>query len=178
MARAPARLHAAGDLLAVGQGPVPRVAEPVDRGGAGADPRVLVAVAGSGTSRRTSCGLAYLRTPDLESSLARAAEPVLRHLYDQLDGQPISIVLTDSAGLVLLRLTGDHDLERHLDKIMLAPGFCYAEDMVGTNGIGTALESGGPGPRVRARALRGAAGGHGLRRGPGHATRCPARPSA
>ena len=88
--------------------------------------------------------LAYLRTPDLESSLARAAEPVLRHLHDQLDGQPISIVLTDAAGLVLLRYTGDHDLERHLDSIMLAPGFSYAEDIVGTNGIGTALESGGP----------------------------------
>ena len=88
--------------------------------------------------------LAYLRTPDLESSLARAAEPVLRHLHDQLDGQPISIVLTDSAGLVLLRYTGDHDLERHLDSIMLAPGFSYAEEIVGTNGIGTALESGGP----------------------------------
>jgi transcriptional regulator of acetoin/glycerol metabolism len=88
--------------------------------------------------------LAYLRTPDLDSSLARAAEPVLRHLHDQLDGQPISIVLTDSAGLVLLRYTGDHDLERHLDSIMLAPGFSYAEDIVGTNGIGTALESGGP----------------------------------
>src|SRR5215472_204784 len=88
--------------------------------------------------------LDYLRSPDLESTLARAAEPVLRHLNDQLDGQPISIVLTDSAGLVLLRYTGDHDLERHLDSIMLAPGFSYAEEIVGTNGIGTALESGGP----------------------------------
>jgi len=88
--------------------------------------------------------LNYLRTPDLESSLARAAQPVLRRLHEQLDGQPISIILTDSAGLVLLRFTGDHDLERHLDSIKLAPGFSYAEDMVGTNGIGTALESGGP----------------------------------
>ena len=88
--------------------------------------------------------LNYLRPPDLESSLARAAEPVLRHLHTQLDGQPISIVLTDAAGLVLLRFTGDRDLERHLDSIMLAPGFSYAEEIVGTNGIGTALESGGP----------------------------------
>ena len=88
--------------------------------------------------------LNYLRPPDLESSLARAAEPVLRHLHTQLDGQPISIVLTDAAGLVLLRFTGDRDLERHLDSIMLAPGFSYAEEVVGTNGIGTALESGGP----------------------------------
>jgi transcriptional regulator of acetoin/glycerol metabolism len=52
--------------------------------------------------------------------------------------------LTDAAGLVLTRLTADHDLERALDGIKLAPGFSYAEERVGTNGIGTALESGGP----------------------------------
>jgi sigma-54 dependent transcriptional regulator, acetoin dehydrogenase operon transcriptional activator AcoR len=88
--------------------------------------------------------LNYLGEPDLDSTLARAAEPVLRHLHEQLEGQPISIVLTDANGLVLLRYTGDHDLERQLDAIMLSPGFSYAEDVVGTNGIGTALESGGP----------------------------------
>jgi transcriptional regulator of acetoin/glycerol metabolism len=86
----------------------------------------------------------YLGEPDLDSALARAAEPVLRHLHEQLEGQPISVVLTDASGLVLLRLTGDRDLERQLDAITLAPGFVYAEDVVGTNGIGTALESGGP----------------------------------
>ena len=88
--------------------------------------------------------LSYLGAPDLDTTLARAAEPVLRHLYEQLDGQPISIILTDASGLVLLRFTGDHDLERQLDSIMLVPGFSYAEEVVGTNGIGTALESGGP----------------------------------
>src|ERR1700754_4205203 len=88
--------------------------------------------------------LNYLRDPDLESNLARTADPVLRHLHEQLDGQPISIILTDANGLVLTRMTADHDLERALDGIKLAPGFSYAEDKVGTNGIGTALESGGP----------------------------------
>jgi len=88
--------------------------------------------------------LSYLGDPDLETTLARAAEPVLRHLSEQLDGQPISIILTDASGLVLRRFTGDHDLERQLDSIMLVPGFSYAEEVVGTNGIGTALESGGP----------------------------------
>jgi transcriptional regulator of acetoin/glycerol metabolism len=85
-----------------------------------------------------------MRDPDLETTLARTADPVLRHLHEQLDGQPISIILTDAAGMVLTRLTADHDLERHLDGVKLAPGFSYAEDQVGTNGIGTALESGGP----------------------------------
>ena len=88
--------------------------------------------------------LDYLRDPDLESNLARTADPVLRHLHEQLDGQPISIILTDAAGMVLTRLTADHDLERALDGIKLAPGFSYAEERVGTNGIGTALEAGGP----------------------------------
>jgi sigma-54 dependent transcriptional regulator, acetoin dehydrogenase operon transcriptional activator AcoR len=88
--------------------------------------------------------LSYLHEPDLETRLVRAAEPVLRHLRDQLDGQPISVILTDADGLVLARLTADHDLERALDSVMLAPGFSYAEERVGTNGIGTALEAGGP----------------------------------
>jgi transcriptional regulator of acetoin/glycerol metabolism len=88
--------------------------------------------------------LSFLGDPDLDTPLARSAEPVLRHLFEQLDGQPISIILTDATGLVLRRFTGDSDLQRQLDRIMLIPGFCYAEDVVGTNGIGTALESGGP----------------------------------
>src|ERR1700729_523498 len=88
--------------------------------------------------------LDYLRDPDLEGTLARTAHPVLRHLHEQLDGQPISIILTDAAGVVLTRLTADPDLERHLDGVKLAPGFSYAEERGGTNGIGTALESGGP----------------------------------
>ncbi len=88
--------------------------------------------------------LDYLHEPDLETRLARSAEPVLRKLHQELSGQPISIILCDADGLVLARLTGDHDLERALDGIKLAPGFSYAEDRVGTNGIGTALEAGGP----------------------------------
>ena len=88
--------------------------------------------------------LDYQHEPDLETRLVRGAEPVLRKLHEELSGQPISIVLTDADGLVLARLTGDHDLERALDSIKLAPGFSYAEERVGTNGIGTALEAGGP----------------------------------
>src|SRR6266567_2289318 len=88
--------------------------------------------------------LSYLHDPDVKSTLARAADPVLRQLHEQLDGQPISIILTDADGVVLTRLTADRDLERRLDRVMLAPGFSYAEERVGTNGIGTALESGGP----------------------------------
>jgi len=86
--------------------------------------------------------LQYVRDPNLDTPLTRSAEPVLRHLREQLDGQPLSIVLTDPTGVVLSRLTADKDLERHLDKVHLAVGFSYAEGVVGTNGIGTALEAG------------------------------------
>ncbi len=88
--------------------------------------------------------LSYVRDPDLDTPLTRNALPVLRHLRDNLEGQPISVILTDAAGVVLTRLTADHDLERHLDGVQLAPGFSYAEEFVGTNGIGTALEGGRP----------------------------------
>src|SRR5216683_6341393 len=88
--------------------------------------------------------LSYVRDPDLDTPLTRSAMPVLRHLREHLDGQPISIILTDAAGLVLTRLAADNDLDRHLDSVKLAPGFSYAEEFVGTNGIGTALEGGRP----------------------------------
>ena len=143
MARASLPLHTTRDLLAEARERF-LAAEPVDTGAV----RKPI-LASWWRSRQWNVAadhieLDYLRDPDLESNLARTADPVLRHLHEQLDGQPISIVLTDAAGLVLTRLTADHDLERHLDGVKLAPGFSYAEDKVGTNGIGTALESGGP----------------------------------
>jgi sigma-54 dependent transcriptional regulator, acetoin dehydrogenase operon transcriptional activator AcoR len=88
--------------------------------------------------------LAYTGDPDLDTPLTRSAMPVLRHLREHLEGQPISVILTDAAGVVLSRLVADHDLDRHLDSVQLAPGFSYAEESVGTNGIGTALEGGRP----------------------------------
>ena len=87
----------------------------------------------------------YVRDPGLDTPLTRSALPVLQSLMgDGLEGRPVSVILTDAGGVVLCRLTADHDLERHLDSIQLPPGFSYAEKFAGTNGIGTALESGRP----------------------------------
>lgn len=88
--------------------------------------------------------LSYNGDPDLDTTLTRSAMPVLRTLREHLESQPISVILTDAAGVVLSRLAADHDLDRHLDSVQLAPGFSYAEESVGTNGIGTALEGGRP----------------------------------
>ncbi|MDN5893393.1 MAG: hypothetical protein L0H93_05155 [Nocardioides sp.] len=83
------------------------------------------------------------RTSD-ESVLLRAARPVLESLSDQLVGEPVCLILTDAHGVVLQRGGGDGSLLAALDAVHLAPGFSYAEDEVGTNGIGTALEVGAP----------------------------------
>jgi transcriptional regulator of acetoin/glycerol metabolism len=88
--------------------------------------------------------LSYRGDPNLDTPLSRSALPVLRHLREHLDGQPISIILTDSDGLVLTRMDSGRDLDTHLDRVNLSPGFSYAEEFVGTNGIGTALEGGRP----------------------------------
>jgi transcriptional regulator of acetoin/glycerol metabolism len=88
--------------------------------------------------------LQYVRDPNLDTPLTRSAEPVLCHLQQQLEGQALAIVLTDPAGIVLTRMTTDLPLERQLDHVSLAPGFDYSEQVVGTNGIGTALEAGQP----------------------------------
>ena len=86
--------------------------------------------------------LSYARDPDLDTPLTRNALPVLRNLRESVQGQAVSVILTDAHGVALSRLTADHDRERHLDSIQLAPGFSYAEEFADTNGIGTALESG------------------------------------
>jgi sigma-54 dependent transcriptional regulator, acetoin dehydrogenase operon transcriptional activator AcoR len=79
--------------------------------------------------------------PDLAAPLVRAAEPVLADLKETLHQDAAGVILTDADGLVLLRLCSDRDLARHLDQVQLATGYSYSEQFVGTNGIGTALES-------------------------------------
>ena len=81
---------------------------------------------------------------DRKSRLAHCADGPISAAYAQHADEPLSIILTDAAGVVLDRRTGDSQLERKLDKVWLAPGFSYAEQFAGTNGIGTALEGRGP----------------------------------
>src|SRR4051794_23156523 len=81
---------------------------------------------------------------DDDTLLTRAAEPVLREVADLFATEPVSVILCDADGVVLSRRTGDRGLEQHLNRVWLAPGFSYAEQFVGTNGIGTALEARGP----------------------------------
>jgi transcriptional regulator of acetoin/glycerol metabolism len=84
----------------------------------------------------------YVRDPDLEAPLCRSAAPILDTLGDQLQSESISIILTDHTGTVLDRRSSSGDIGTRLDQVHLAPGFSYAEEFAGTNGIGTSLSSG------------------------------------
>lgn len=86
----------------------------------------------------------YVGEEHLDAVWVRNSRPLLNQLAEQLDGQPVSLILTDPTGVVLSQHTGDSDLHRHLERVHLIPGFSYGEQFVGTNGIGTALEDGQP----------------------------------
>lgn len=80
--------------------------------------------------------------PDFErpNRLLRAAGPVIDRLAEQLLGSPISILLADSEAQIIDRRPGGPKLAQALDRAMVAPGFHYAEEYTGTNGVGSALE--------------------------------------
>ncbi|MEU6676467.1 helix-turn-helix domain-containing protein [Streptomyces sp. NPDC046925] len=77
---------------------------------------------------------------DRQSRLVRAASPVLDRLEQALAGSDACVIVTDRKGWVRDRRVGEKRLSAHLDRVHLAPGFNYAEQFVGTNGIGVALE--------------------------------------
>ncbi|MFD7666666.1 sigma-54-dependent Fis family transcriptional regulator [Streptomyces sp. NPDC059788] len=76
---------------------------------------------------------------DWDSRFLAAAAPVLDRVGELLADCTAGVVLADSAARVLTRRGGDPAVVRLMDRVHLAPGFSYAEDAVGTNGIGTAL---------------------------------------
>jgi DNA-binding CsgD family transcriptional regulator len=81
---------------------------------------------------------------DGDGRLARAANPVVVRLGDDLSDTSVGLVLTDARGLVVSRRAADRSARELFDRIQLAPGFLYGEDRIGTNAIGTALERRAP----------------------------------
>ncbi|MCH5642346.1 helix-turn-helix domain-containing protein [Gordonia sp. ABSL49_1] len=85
--------------------------------------------------------LPFVREPNPDGVLTRAARPVIDQLAENLSAEPVSIILTSPDGVVLSRTTRSRNLQARLDDVSLAPGYSYNEEFAGTNGIGTALES-------------------------------------
>src|ERR1700687_3051278 len=88
--------------------------------------------------------LPFVREPNADSPLTTAAAPVLHRITDDLTAQAVSAILTSADGVVLQRVAFDMTIMNALDTVRLAPGYSYAEEFVGTNGIGTTLETGRP----------------------------------
>ncbi|GAA4882085.1 sigma-54-dependent Fis family transcriptional regulator [Actinomycetospora straminea] len=118
----------------------------VDRGSVSASGIVRPEIVDSWErSRRAGVDATHLDLPyepdlDFDGSLANCARPVLDDLAERLSGMSVAVVLTDADGRVLERRVGEGELQRRLDAISLAPGFSYAEEFAGTNGVGTSLE--------------------------------------
>ncbi|MBG6058109.1 hypothetical protein RCH16_001655 [Cryobacterium sp. MP_M5] len=114
-----------------------------------ADADVVASVVSASWQRSFAAGVNAATTQavfhedlDLTGRLVRCARPVITRLSDDMSEMPLSIVLTDSRARILSRSETDRTIGTLLDKVSLAPGFNYAEASVGTNGIGTVLESG------------------------------------
>ena len=86
----------------------------------------------------------FVREPNTESRLGYAASPVLQRITGDLAAQEVSVVLTSADAVVLERAAADVGILTALDRVLLVPGYSLAEDVAGTNGIGTALQTGRP----------------------------------
>ncbi|MGW6984652.1 SpoIIE family protein phosphatase [Streptomyces sp. NPDC054932] len=76
---------------------------------------------------------------DPDGPLLRAAEPVLDRLQSIFAGSRTNICLADGHGMVLARRFGEKSMLRQLAPIQIVPGFVFAEQVAGTNGIGLTL---------------------------------------
>ncbi|MER5544338.1 SpoIIE family protein phosphatase [Streptomyces sp. NPDC002589] len=83
--------------------------------------------------------LPFLEDFDTDARIIRAAVPVLDRLQYSFAGSQMNICVADARGTVLLRRFGEPSLARSLPAIQRVPGFVFAEQVAGTNGVGLAL---------------------------------------
>jgi transcriptional regulator of acetoin/glycerol metabolism len=77
---------------------------------------------------------------DRRSRLAVAAEPVLDRMAQDLVDTRFSVLLADSASVIVDRRYGQRSLTGALDRVMAVPGSHYTEAVSGTNALATAYE--------------------------------------
>jgi transcriptional regulator of acetoin/glycerol metabolism len=77
---------------------------------------------------------------DRRSRLIVAAEPVLDRMAQDLADTRFSVLLADSASVIVDRRYGQRSLTGALDRVMAVPGSHYTEAVSGTNALATAYE--------------------------------------
>ncbi|WP_189966042.1 SpoIIE family protein phosphatase [Streptomyces avidinii] len=83
--------------------------------------------------------LPFKEDVDPDAALLRAAGPVLDRLQVIFAGSRTNISLADGHGVVLARRFGEKSMVGQLPPIQIVPGFVFAEQFAGTNGIGLTL---------------------------------------
>ncbi|GAA1384973.1 helix-turn-helix domain-containing protein [Pseudonocardia kongjuensis] len=83
----------------------------------------------------------YVET-DADSPFARVAVPIMTGMAGLLVGDRSCLALSDEHGSVIWRWVSEPMLRGTLDELSVIEGFCFGEEYVGTNGLGTALETG------------------------------------
>jgi DNA-binding CsgD family transcriptional regulator len=86
----------------------------------------------------------YAGTRESAGTLCRAAGPVADAVEADLAGTSVCLIVSDSEGCIIDRRVPDAQLRERLDRICLAPGFRWSEDVVGTTAVSIALTEGGP----------------------------------
>ncbi len=64
--------------------------------------------------------------------------PIMEHVFEQIRDSGSMVILADANGL-LLETVGDPDFVSRADRVALAAGASWDENIVGTNAVGTAL---------------------------------------
>ncbi len=77
----------------------------------------------------------------LDSKIARVAVPILSAMAEVMIGANTSLLLSAPDGTMLWRWSEDSSLSALLDRNSAVVGTRWSEDVVGTNGLGTALET-------------------------------------
>ncbi|WP_291054245.1 helix-turn-helix domain-containing protein [Herbiconiux sp.] len=72
-----------------------------------------------------------------DSVLLRAARPILTNLADELGMSNASLLVADRHARILETWISNQNLARRLERVGSVPGHSGAEELVGTNGIGT-----------------------------------------
>ncbi|MGD9531273.1 MAG: GAF domain-containing protein, partial [Pseudonocardia sp.] len=79
---------------------------------------------------------------DLDTDFARVAVPIMTRTAELLVGDRSCLALSDPSGSVIWRWVSEPMLRNTLDDLSVIEGFCFGEEFVGTNGLGTSLETG------------------------------------
>ncbi|MBN9190828.1 MAG: hypothetical protein J0I62_20370, partial [Microbacterium sp.] len=78
----------------------------------------------------------------LDAHILDMFQAPLARVSDDLDGTGLGLLLADARGTILQRWSHDRTAVAHLDRLGTVRGAMLAEDVVGTNGVGTVAATG------------------------------------